>query len=76
MKDLHIVLDELDIKCGNCDAKLSPDDADHRRSKIFRAGFYSCPNCFINITISEQTAEWATIGILGNCLERMQERQW
>ena len=76
MNDLHIVLDDVTITCGNCDAKITPADADEVRSKIFRAGYYTCPNCSMNLQISQQTAEWGTNGVLENCLDNMKGFQW
>jgi hypothetical protein len=64
MKDMHINLNDCEITCGNCDAVVTPDDADEKPSSIYRAGFYTCPNCFINITISAETAKDANIAIL------------
>ena len=73
MQDLHINVSvtEMTITCGNCDAKITPADADEKPSSIYRAGYYTCPNCSINIAISHASAELGTIGVMQNCLDNM-----
>lgn len=56
MKDLHIVINDADIECANCGDVLIPSELDADLSKTFEPGYYNCPNCLMNITISAQTA--------------------
>ena len=76
MQDLHIVLEKesMYIRCANCDARIMPGDAEEKVPGGFGAGYYTCPNCFINIAISQDTAEWGSIGVMQDCADRLEQR--